>query len=190
MAGLEKVCEHLHLPLQSGSDRILKLMNRKYTVKRYLDTVGAYRKHVPGGSITTDLVVGFPSETESDFKKTFRLMKDVGFDSAYTFKYSPRPPAKAAKLRDGVPFELKTRRLMDIVGMQCNVSQVRNQAEVGKVVEVLVDGFSKKDPAVLSGRTRTHKTTVFKGPKNLMGKFVNVKVMSATPYALKGRKVA
>lgn len=189
MAGLEKVCEHLHLPLQSGSDRVLKLMNRKYTAKKYMEAVSCYRKYVPYGSITTDVVVGFPSETEKDFRKTRAMIKNVGFDSAYTFKYSPRPPAKSAKLEDDVAPEAKTRRLMEIVDIQCAAAQVRNEAEIGKVVEVLVDGVSRKESSKLSGRTRSHKTAVFNGPCSLVGSFVNVEVMSVTPYSLKGRKV-
>jgi tRNA-2-methylthio-N6-dimethylallyladenosine synthase len=190
MAKLEKVCEHIHLPLQSGSDRMLKLMNRKYTAERYMDAVRSYRKHVAGGSITTDIIVGFPSETDVDFKKTYRLMKEVVFDAAFTFKYSPRPQARAARLKDDVPDEVKTERLLKIVDLQCRSSLARNEAQTGKVLDILVDGTSKKDPAVLSGRTSSGKTAVFKGPKTLIGKFVDVKIISATPYALKGRVVA
>jgi len=187
MRDLEKVCEHLHLPLQSGSDRILKLMNRKYTAAKYMKVVDAYRKLVPGGSITTDIIVGFPSETEIDFTHTCKLMKEASFDGAYTFKYSPRHPAKSAKLKDGVIPEVKTRRLLEVVELQSRASQALNEAESGKVVNVLVDGSSKKDALVLSGRTRTNKTAVFKAPKTLIGKLVDVKILSVTPYTLKGR---
>jgi len=187
MRDLEKVCEHLHLPLQSGSDRMLRLMNRKYTARKYMDLIRDYRKFVPAGSITTDILVGFPSESEEDFKKTYRIMKEVGFDSAFTFKYSPRPPARSAKLKDDVAAEVKTRRLLEVIDLQCRSSQMRNEAYTGKVVEVLVDGVSRKNPAVLSGRTRTNKTAVFNGPRTRIGKFVKVKVISVTPYALKGR---
>ena len=187
MRGLDKVCEHLHLPVQSGSDRILKLMNRKYTAKKYLRLIELYRKLVPGGSITTDIIVGFPSETEADFKKTCAVMNEVCFDSAFTFKYSPRPPAKAARLDDNVMKDEKARRFETIVHMQCKASLGRNEALAGKTVEVLVDGKSKKDQSILSGRTRTAKTAVFAGSSSLDGTIVNVRVDAATPYALQGR---
>jgi tRNA-2-methylthio-N6-dimethylallyladenosine synthase len=187
MAGLGKVCEHLHLPLQSGSDRILKRMNRGYTSGHYRRLVDLYRKTVDGGSITTDVIVGFPGETEADFRRTRSLMEDAGFDGVYTFKYSPRPPAKAAMLADSVPEAVKTRRLLELVELQCRASERRNRAEAGKTLEVLVDGFSRKDPSELAGRTRTGKVAVFKGPKGLVGKFVDVRISSVTPYALKGR---
>ncbi len=187
MRDLGKVCEHLHLPLQSGSDRILKLMNRKYGAKKYMKLVECYRKHVPDGSITTDLVVGFPSETESDFRKTYRMMERVRFDSAFTFKYSPRPPAKAARLEDDVPEEAKAARLKGVIELQRRCSLERNMSLAGKAVEILADGVSRKDAAFLSGRTRTNKTAVFKGDSRLIGTCVNITVESAAPYALKGR---
>ena len=187
MGELEKVCEHLHLPVQSGSDRMLKLMNRGYTAKKYLRLVELYRKLVPAGSITTDIIVGFPSETEGDFRKTRALMDEVSFDSAFTFKYSPRPPAKAARLRDDVTDKDKAKRFESIVDMQCKASLMRNEALVGKTVEVLVDGNSKKDPKILSGRTRTGKTAVFAGDNNLIGKIAQVSVDTVTPYALRGK---
>lgn len=189
MRDLEKVCEHLHLPLQSGSDRILKLMNRGYTAKKYLKLIEDYKKLVPEGSITTDIIAGFPSETESDFIKTCDIMEEAGFDSAFTFKYSPRPPAKSATLKDDVPQEAKDRRLRAVNDLQCRLSQKRNEAMVGKEAEVLVDGTSKRDPAFISGRTRTNKTTVFEGNKDLIGKFVKIKIGSVSPYALKGRMI-
>jgi tRNA-2-methylthio-N6-dimethylallyladenosine synthase len=187
MRDLDKVCEHLHLPLQSGSDRILKLMNRGYAAKKYLKLAEEYRKFVPEGSLTTDILVGFPFETEIDFKKTYTMMECIGFDSAFTFTYSPRPPAKSAKLEDDVPSLTKEKRLLEIIEFQCRTSLEKNKALVGKTVEVLVDGASRKDASVLSGRTRTNKTAVFKGGGSLIGRFVNVKIGSATPYALKGR---
>jgi tRNA-2-methylthio-N6-dimethylallyladenosine synthase len=187
MRDLDKVCEHLHLPLQSGSDRILKLMNRGYTAKKYLNDVELYRKYVPEGSLTTDIVVGFPTEGDEDFRKTYRLMERVGFDAAFTFKYSPRPPAKSTKLRDGVPPGVKTARIMEAVSLQCRTALKRNGPLAGKTVEVLVDGHSKKDPRALCGRTRTDKTVVFRGRDALIGKSVDVKVESVTSYALRGR---
>ncbi len=189
MRDIEKVCEHLHLPLQSGSDRILKLMNRKYAAKKYLKLAENYKKILPHGSITTDVIVGFPSETDSDFKRTCDIMKAIGFDSAYTFKYSPRSNTKASKLVDDVSAATKARRLDIIMKIQRVISERRNAAIVHSTVEVLAEDVSRKDYAQLSGRTTTNKPVVFKGDKCLVGRIVNVKVESATPYSLKGRIV-
>lgn len=189
MRDLDKVCGHLHLPLQSGSGRILKLMNRGYTRKRYLEVVENYRSIVSGGSITTDCIVGFPSESEKDFKDTYDIMKKVGFDSSFLFKYSPRPPAKAAAFKDDVPKDVKQARLKALLDLQTGICLRKNKPLEGKVAEILVDGHNKKDPAFLSGRTRTNKVAVFKGRKTLTGKIVKVRVNSVTPYALKGRVV-
>ncbi|MCM8761489.1 MAG: tRNA (N6-isopentenyl adenosine(37)-C2)-methylthiotransferase MiaB [Candidatus Omnitrophica bacterium] len=187
MRDLEKVCEHLHLPLQSGSDRILKLMNRGYTAKRYLKLVEDYRKIVCGGSLTTDIIVGFSSETEADFKKTLSVMRSIEFDSAFTFKYSPRPPAKSAFLKDDVPAAAKEKRLQSIIGLQVASSKKRNESLIGSVVEVLVDGRNKKDEKSLSGRTRTNKAVIFEGDRSLVGSLLNIEIRSATSFALRGR---
>lgn len=187
---LDKVCEHLHLPLQSGSDKILKRMNRGYTAKKYLKLASDYKKFVPEGSITTDIIVGFPSETEADFCKTVDVMKEVGFDSSFAFKYSPRPPAKASKLEDDVSKEEKERRLKIVLDLQCAISEERNKPLLGKVVEVLVDGQSEKDPKYLVGRTRTNKAAIFEGEKSLVGKLVNMKVESVRPHTLIGKVAA
>lgn len=203
MRDLDKVCEHLHLPLQSGSTRMLRLMNRRYTHDKYLKLVEGYRKIVPGGSISTDIIVGFPSEGAGDFKKTYEVMKKTGFDSAFLFKYSPRTPARSAGLKDDVSRDIKEDRLKRLLDLQCEISEKRNEEMKGRIVEILVDGFGKKDPSLLTptpsrcaglvwgltGRTRTNKVAVFKGAKNTIGKFVNIKVESVTPYALKGRVV-
>ncbi|MDD5428315.1 MAG: tRNA (N6-isopentenyl adenosine(37)-C2)-methylthiotransferase MiaB [Candidatus Omnitrophica bacterium] len=189
MRDLDKVCEHLHLPLQSGSDRILKLMNRKYTVKDYLKLAESYRKILPQGAITTDIIVGFPSETEKDLKETVKVMKAAGFDSAYTFKYSPRPPARSCKLKDNVSEALKDKRLKTIMDIQCRIAEDINARLIGQPAGILVDGCGSKDPRKLTGRTRTNKVVVFDGRPDLVGKFVDVKILSATPYALKGKIV-
>ncbi len=189
MRSLENVCEHLHLPLQSGSDRILKLMNRGYTRGKYLKLTEGYKKILPGGAITTDIIAGFPSETERDFKATLKIIKDVRFDSAFTFIYSPRPPAKAAKLKDNVRDEVKEKRLKTLIDLQCKIAGEKNSSFIGRTVDILVDGYAAKDPGKLTGRTRTNKSTVFNGGKELIGKLVNVKVESVSPYVLKGRKL-
>ena len=188
MRDLENVCEHLHLPLQSGSDRILKLMNRGYARNRYLKLIEEYKKILPGASLTTDIMAGFPTETERDFKETLKVIGDVSFDSAFTFIYSPRPPAKSARLKDNVKDEVKEKRLKTLIGLQCKIAGERNGSLIGRTLEILVDGYAAKDPGKLTGRTRTNKSTVFNGGKELIGKLVNVKVESVTPYVLKGRK--
>jgi tRNA-2-methylthio-N6-dimethylallyladenosine synthase len=189
MRDLDKVCEHLHLPVQSGSDRILGLMNRGYTSAGYLKLAENYRKMVPKGALTTDIVVGFPTETGKDFDKTVKLMKKIGFDSAFTFKYSPRPPAKSARLKDDVPEETKGRRLEELMNMQCAISEKRNKVFAGRIVDILVDGQNNREPGMLTGRTRSGKTAIFKGDKDLIGSLVNVRIISVTPYTLKGRIV-
>jgi tRNA-2-methylthio-N6-dimethylallyladenosine synthase len=186
---LDKVCEHLHLPLQSGSDRILKLMNRRYTAKKYLKLAEIYKKLIPEGSITTDFIVGFPGETKRDFQDTLDLMKKIRFDSAFTFKYSPRPPARSARLKDSVKKEEKEDRLKALLELQGKISLERNKPAEGKILEVLVDGVNKKDAVMLTGRTRTNKVIVFEGDKRLVGKLVHVRIEYAAPYVLKGRKI-
>jgi tRNA-2-methylthio-N6-dimethylallyladenosine synthase len=189
MRDLEKVCAHLHLPLQAGSDRILKLMNRGYTANKYLLLVKEYKKYVPGGSITTDIIVGFPSETKSDFGKTVRIMKDISFDGAYMFKYSPRPPAKSSKLKDDVSQDAKELRLDTLINLQREISLKKNELLTGKAFDVLVDGQGKKDPAKFTGRTGTNKVAVFDGSKDMIGRIVSVRIESVTPHALRGRVV-
>ncbi len=187
MRDLDKICEHLHLPIQSGSDRILKLMNRNYARAKYLKLVEEYKKFVPGGSITTDIIAGFPSESDRDFNDTVDLMKEVGFDGAFTFKYSSRPPARSAELIDDVSEALKQERLEMLMVLQREISRKRNEETCGKIVQVLVDGPSERQPSLLSGRTRTNKNTIFQGPKKLTGKLVEVKIESVKPHTLIGR---
>ena len=189
MRDLEKVCGHLHLPLQAGSDRILELMNRRYTVKKYLNLVSEYKKYIPAGSITTDIIVGFPSETEDDFNETVRIMKNIEFDGAYMFKYSPRPPAKSSKRKDDVSKKDKEARLDALIRLQCEISLKKNGLLTGKVFDVLADGQNKKEPSKFTGRTRTNKVVVFGGSKDMIGRLVNVKIESVTPHALRGRVV-
>ncbi len=189
MRDLEKVCAHLHLPLQVGSDRILKLMNRGYTAKKYVALVKEYRKYLPEGSITTDIIVGFPSEKKRDFDKTVKLMKDIEFDGAYMFKYSPRPPAKSDLLKDDVTQKEKESRLDTLINLQRDISLKRNELLTGRTFDVLVDGESRKDPNVFTGRTATNKVAVFSGSKDMTGRIVYVKVESVTPHALRGRVV-
>ena len=189
MAYLDKVCEHLHLPLQAGSNKILKLMRRCYTREDYLKLVEKVRLFIPDIALTTDIIVGFPGETEKDFEDTLWMLEKVRFDGAFTFAYSPIPGTRAAGFENQVPLEVKKKRLRRLIQFQQKITEEKNRAFVGKEVEVLVEGPSKKDPDILEGRTRHNKIIVFKGEKHLIGELVRVKVEEAGCWALKGRLV-
>ncbi|NLY55738.1 MAG: tRNA (N6-isopentenyl adenosine(37)-C2)-methylthiotransferase MiaB [Firmicutes bacterium] len=189
LAELDKVCEHLHLPLQSGSTAILRRMNRGYTADEYLRLVEKIKAAVPGISLTTDIIVGFPGETDEDFADTMRVVKEVQYDSAFTFVYSPRVGTPAAKMQDQVPEEVKRERIMHLVEVQKEISTKANQDYVGRIVEVLVEGPSKTDAQVLASRTRTNKLVHFTGPTDLIGNLVEVKIIEATPWTLYGEVV-
>lgn len=186
MAELPKVCEHLHLPLQAGSDRILKLMNRHYTAGHYLELVEKLRKAIPDISLTTDLIVGFPQETEEDFQATLDLVKQVRFDSAFTFIYSPRKGTPAAKMIEQIDEDAKKERIYRLIEVQNRISSELNKELIGKSVEVLVEGPSKTDPHKWTGKTRTNKTINFVGPKNLVGQTVLVTVTDGKLSSLEG----
>lgn len=183
---LPKLCEHLHLPLQSGSNRILKLMNRRYTAEHYLNLVEKLRQAVPGIALTTDLIVGFPGETEADFKETLDLVKQVGYDSAFTFIYSPRKGTPAAQIKEQIAEEIKKERIYRLLELQNQISSDLNQKSVDQTVEVLVEGLSKTDTAKLTGKTRTNKTINFPGNKGLIGQTVLVKVTAGKLSSLEG----
>lgn len=186
VARLEKVCENFHLPVQAGSDRILKLMRRGYTRADYLNLVAKIRAAVPGASITTDIMVGFPGETEEDFAATLDLVRQVRFDQAFTFVYNPRRGTPAAALPDQVPEEVKSRRIQELIAVQQAISRELNRAEEGRVHEVLVEGPSEYDQEKLAGRTRTNKTVVFKGDAGLVGRLVPVRVTAGHLTFLEG----
>ncbi len=187
MAELPKVCEHLHLPLQAGSDRILKVMNRRYTTEHYLQLVEKLRQAVPNIALTTDLIVGFPGETDSDFAATLEMVKKVRYDSAFTFIYSPRKGTPAAEMPDQVPEEQKKERIYQLIELQNEISGQINRELVGESVGVLVEGPSKTDPDKLTGKTRTNKTINFPGTSTLIGKTVNVVVTAGKLSSLEGR---
>jgi tRNA-2-methylthio-N6-dimethylallyladenosine synthase len=178
--------EHIHLPVQSGSSQILKLMARKYTRESYLELVRKIKEAIPDVVSTTDIIVGFPGETEEQFEETLSLVREVEFDSAFTFIYSPREGTPAAKMKDDVPMEVKKERLQRLNDLQNEISRRKNEALRGQVVEVLVEGTSKKNPDVLSGRTRTNKLVNFTGPKHLIGKFAHVRIDEPQTWTLKG----
>lgn len=186
LAGLNKVCEHVHLPVQAGSNRILELMRRGYSREHYLELIAALRHHIPGVSLTTDLIVGFPGEEEEDFAATLDLVNKVQYDNAFTFMYSPRRGTVAATLPGQLPLEVKKERLKRLMELQNRISLAKNEALVGAEVEVLVEGPSKTDPAQLCGRTRTNKLVIFPGGPDLTGRYVKVKLTSAQTWLLKG----
>lgn len=190
LSRLDKVCEHVHLPVQAGSNKVLRLMNRGYTREEYLALVDSLRQHLPGVSLTTDIIVGFPGETEEDFADTLDLVERVQFDNAFTFMYSPRRGTTAATLPGQVPVEIKKERLRRLMELQYRISREKNEALVGQEVEVLVEGPSENDATKLCGRTRTNKLVIFSGPESIIGKFVSVKITVAQTWLLKGEVVA
>lgn len=186
MTNCDKVCNHLHLPFQSGSDRILKKMNRKYTKRQYLTLVDKIRKAIPDIAITTDIIVGFPGETEEDFEDTIEVVKHSKFDSAFTFLYSIREGTPAAKDKDQIPDDIKHTRFNRLLEVLKEISLERNQNLIGKEVKVLVEEISKNDSTKLSGRTDTNKLIHFEGNESLIGSIVNVKVNTAKTWTLEG----
>jgi tRNA-2-methylthio-N6-dimethylallyladenosine synthase len=179
------VCEHVHLPLQSGSTRILRAMRRTYSRERYLRLVGELRRELPGVALTTDVIVGFPGETEGDFAETLEVYDEVGYDHAFTFVYSPRRGTDAARMPDQVPEAVKHERIERLVERVQHHARRANLALVGTTQEVLVEGRSRTDEAHRRGRTRTNKTVVFTGDA-AEGALVDVAVDAATSMTLRG----
>ena len=190
MAKHPNICKHIHLPAQSGNDRILKLMKRNYTREWYLERVAAIRAVMPDCAITSDLFCGFHDETEEDFQDTLSLMREVGYDASFMFKYSERPGTYAAKyLEDNIPEEVKIRRLQEMIDLQNQLSLESNKRDVGKVVEVLIEGFSKRSREQLFGRTQQNKVVVFDKQGYRVGQYVEVLVEDATAATLLGKPV-
>jgi len=189
MAECAAVCEHAHLPLQSGSSRILKVMRRTYSRERYLRLVAELRGAIPDLALTTDIIVGFPGETEDDFVETLEIVEEVGFDGAYTFVYSPRAGTEAAAMPDQVPDEAKRERIERLVEVVQRVAAERNAGRVGLVEEVLVEGPSRTEPELLRGRTRRNTTVNFSGDA-ASGDLVPVAIASATSTTLAGAQLA
>ncbi len=186
-AELESVCEHIHLPLQAGSSRILKAMRRTYTRERYLDRVALIREHVPDAAITTDVIVGFPGETEEDFAQTLEVCEDVGYDGAFTFVFSPRRGTEAALLEDDVAHEVKVERMERLVEVVQRRAAERARRFVGRTLDVLVEGTSRTDPSKLRGRSRHNKAVNFTGLAQ-PGEIVPVAITSATSQTLAGEE--
>ncbi len=189
MARAEKVCEHVHLPVQAGSDRTLRRMGRRYTREQYLRLVEKMRAAIPDLAITTDIIVGFPGETDEDFMETIRLVEEVEFDGAFMFIYSPRIGTPATRLKEQVPEDVKRDRIYHLIEVQNRISRKKNEEWVGRTVEVLVEGVSHKDPSKLSGRSRQNKLVVFAGGQELIGKTVDVRVVEAQTWSLSGELV-
>ena len=187
IAEMPNVCKHIHLPVQSGSDRILKLMNRKYTREWYMDRVAAIRRIIPDCGLSTDIFVGYHSETEEDHQLSLSLMREVGYDSAFMFKYSERPGTYASKhLPDDVPEEEKIRRLNELIQLQTEMSAIQNKKDEGKEFDVLVEGFSKRSREQLCGRTEQNKMVVFDKGSHHIGETVRVRIIGSTSATLLG----
>jgi tRNA-2-methylthio-N6-dimethylallyladenosine synthase len=180
MRDLEHVCEHLHLPVQSGSDKVLERMRRGYTAREYLEKLQLLRELVPGVAVTTDLIVGFPGETEEDFESTVRLVEEAQFDSAFIFSYSPRPFAAASRFPDDVPREVKDRRLQTLLKLQEGISRSKDETFLGQEVEVLVEEAG-------AGRTRTNRKVYFEAGGMRPGELVRVRAEGVRGHSLLGK---
>ena len=185
----DKLCNYIHLPIQSGSTNVLKRMNRKYDRDRYLNLIKKIRDKAPGITISTDIIVGFPGETEDDFNDTVSLVNEVGFDSAFTFLYSRRRGTPADTFEDQVPEDIKHERFERLLKTLNEGIYLKNQKYEGQKVKVLVESRSKKDEGVLTGRTEGFKLVDFPGEKDLIGQIVEVKIIKAKPFSLVGELV-
>ena len=181
--------DHIHLPVQSGSTDVLKIMARKYTREQFLELVRKIKAAIPDVALTTDIIVGYPNETEEQFEETISLYREVGFESAYTFIYSPREGTPAAKMKDNVPMEVKKERLQRLNAVVNELSAEAMKKYQGQTVPVLVEGESKNNPEILAGYTNKNKLVNFKGPKTAIGKIVNVKITEAKTWSLNGEMI-
>ena len=186
VGSMAKVCEHVHLPVQSGSTEVLAAMNRSYSREQYVALARRIRDGIPGVALTTDIIVGFPGETDEQFRETVSLMNEIRFDSAFMFHYSVREGTRAAKFADDVPKELKIARLETIIDLQKRVTSEVNAALIGSSAEVLVEGPSHRNEDLLFGRSRTGKAVVFPGDAGLVGRVVNVEIGSTSAWTLHG----
>ncbi len=189
MRDLPKVCPHLHVALQSGNDEILRKMNRKYTAGQYLQMVKDLRAAIPEIAITTDIIVGFPGETHSQYLDTVALLKEIRFDYAFLYKYSPRQGTKAATFAEQVPEPERLKRLQEIIQEQNKITTQKYEEQIGKVKNVLVEKVSKKDAQEIAGKSEDFKMVIFPGDKSLIGSYVQVKITKATGWTLKGEMI-
>ena len=189
MAGNETICPSLNLPVQSGSTRILRLMNRKYTREEYIDKVRMIRGKIPGLGLTTDLIVGFPGETEEDFDESMSLLREVRFDLVHSAAYSERDGTPAAKMEGALPVEVRLERLNRFNALQDSITLEINEALTGQTFEVLADDFAPKGEGLLQGRTPSDKVVIFEGDESILGQFVKVRIKSAEAWCLHGELV-
>ncbi|NTW71298.1 MAG: tRNA (N6-isopentenyl adenosine(37)-C2)-methylthiotransferase MiaB [Eubacteriaceae bacterium] len=190
IAGEKKLCNHVHLPVQAGNSRVLSAMNRKYSKEDYLDLVRKIKVKIPGVALTTDIIVGFPGETEEEFMDTMDILEKCEFDSAYTFLYSPREGTPAYNMEEQIDEDIKHERLNRFLDRHHRISKKINQGYLGKVYDVLVEGLSKNNPDNVTGRTETNKTVNFKGDVSLVGQIVKVKITQAKSFSLDGEIVS
>ena len=189
-ATLEKLCEHLHLPVQSGSDTVLHRMRRGYTREEYMDRIRRLRDRCPEVALSTDIIVGFPGESELEFERTLEILQEVEYDEIYSFSYSPRPHTLASKIYpDDVPEEVKKRRLEMVLRLQAEISRRKNKERIGRVEEILVDGAAKLGRGQMMGRTRTNRIVNFVGPEELSGRLVQVRIVAAAANSLVGELI-
>ncbi len=195
MRNLPKICEHIHLPIQAGSDRILNLMNRKYTYRQYKEKTDMLRTAIPDIAITTDIIAGFPGETDEDFNYTINALKEIEFDGIFAFKYSERPDTKALNLPEHINEDIKAQRLSQVLELQASITYNKNKALEGKAVEILVEGVSETDKHRLTGRTMTNKIVNFhvdtenkssSSSSSLIGRLIYVKILEAKQHSLYG----
>ena len=189
IAKYPNIMKFIHLPVQSGNDKILKLMGRRYSRQQYLDLVKEMRTKIPGLSLSTDIIVGFPNETEEEFQDTVTLVDEVKYEAAFTFIYSPRKGTPAAKIEDNVPYATKSKRFIELVKHLEKHIEEKSNKMVGNVYKVLVDGVSKTDEGMLSGYTEENKLVHFKGDELLIGTIINVKITESHTYSLIGEIV-
>jgi tRNA-2-methylthio-N6-dimethylallyladenosine synthase len=189
MASRANICNYIHLPVQSGSNRVLRLMNRTYTAEHYLERIARIHELIPDVSLSTDIISGFPTETEDDHRMTLDLIRRVRYDGAYTFKYSPRENTKAWAMGDDVSEDLKSRRLQEVIDLCREISAENNQRHVGRIEEILVDGPSRKDGDEWRGRTDTNKVVIFRRGDEQIGEYVRMKIDRASAATLYGTSV-
>lgn len=186
---LPKICEHIHLPLQSGSTAILKMMNRRYSFEDYIEKVSVLRAKIPDISITSDIIAGFPGETDEDHRLTLKALREIEFDGIFAFKFSPRPGTKAAKMQGNLTEEMKSERLYEILGLQNTITEKKNNALVGAIQEVLIEGPSENGNGNLTGRTRTNKIVDIWADDIIKGALVDVEIIKGRRHSLEGKSV-
>jgi len=180
------ICRQVHLPLQSGSTSVLARMNRGYSREEYLAKITLLQERIPGISLSTDIIVGFPGETEEEFGETLSALEAVRFANIFSFRYSPRPRTSAAKGPDDVPFDIKRRRLIEVQALQKRIQSAIHESLIGTTMAVLGEGPSRKDPAMFSGRNESYQVVNFRAPTDVRGRFVRVKISGSGPYSLRG----